>query len=158
MGVGSTLKSPVWISDAHRRVDRQRNAVDQAVRHLDGIDGERPDLEALAGLDLVELGVVQQPVLFQLALDVGQREFGGVDGDVQLRQQPGQRADVVFVAVRQHHGAHMLAVLEQIAEIRDHDVHAQQFGFGEHQPGVDDDDVVTPANGHAVHAEFAESA
>ncbi len=97
-------------------------------------------------------------VLFQLALDVGEREFGGVDGNVQLRQQPGQRADVVFVSVRQHHGAHVLPVLEQIAEVGDDDVHAQQLGFGEHEPGIDDDDVVTPANGHAVHAEFAESA
>jgi hypothetical protein len=41
------------------------------VRHLDGIDGERPDLEALAGLDFVELGVIQQRVLFQLAFDIG---------------------------------------------------------------------------------------
>ena len=69
---------------AHRRVNRQRHAIHQAVRHLDGIDGERPNLEALAGLDLVELGVVEQRVLFQLALDVGQRELGGVDRNVQL--------------------------------------------------------------------------
>ena len=35
--------------DAQRRMDRQRHAIHQAVRHLDGIDGERANLEALAG-------------------------------------------------------------------------------------------------------------
>ncbi len=136
----------------------QRDAVHQAVRYLDGIDGERPDLEALARLDLVEHGVVEQGVLFQLAFDIGQRELGAVDRHVQLGQHPRQRADVVFVAVRQHDGAHVLAVLEQVAEIRNDDVDAEQLGFGKHQSGIDDDDVVTPANGHAIHAEFAESA
>ena len=142
---------------AHRRMDGQRHAVHQAMRHLDGIDGERPDLEALAGLDLVELGIIQQAMLFQLAFHIGQRELGAVDRDVELRQQPGQRADVVFVPVGQHHGAHMLAILDQVAEVGNDDVHAEQFGFGEHQAGIDDDDVIAPANGHAIHAKFAES-
>ena len=44
----------------------------------------------------------------------------------------------------------------QIGDVGDDDVDAEQFGFGEHEPGVDDDNVVAPANGHAVHAEFAE--
>ena len=157
-GRGIDLEVARMNQRAQRRVNGQRHAIHQAVRHLDGIDGERPNLEALAGLDLVELGVVKQAVLFQLALDVSQRELGGVDGNVQLRQQPGQRADVVFVAVGQHHRAHVLAVLDQVAEVGNDDVHAEQLGFGEHESGVDDDDVIGPANGHAIHAEFAESA
>ena len=51
-------------------------------------------------------------MLFQLVFDVGQRELGAVDRDVQLGEQPRQCADVVFVAVRQHDGAHVLAVLD----------------------------------------------
>ena len=46
----------------------------------------------------------------------------------------------------------------QVGDVGDNDVHAQQLGFGEHESGVDDDNVVAPANGHAIHAEFAESA
>ena len=94
--------------DAQRRMDRQRHAVHQAVRHLDGIDGERADLEALARPDLVEHGVVEQAVLFQLALDIGQGELGAIHRHVQFGQNPGQRADVVFVAVGQHDAAHVL--------------------------------------------------
>ncbi len=79
-------------------------------------------------------------------------------GTLSSDQDPWQPADMVLVAVGENDGAHVLAVLEQVAEIGDDDVDAEQFGFGEHQPGVDDDDVVAPANGHAIHAEFAEPA
>ena len=143
---------------AQRRVDRQRHAIHQAVRHLDGMDGERPDLETLARADLAQIGIVEQSVLFQLVFDVGQRELRAPDRHVQFAQNPGQRADVVFVAVGQNDAAHPLAVFGQVGDIGDDDVDAQQFGFGKHQAGVDDDNVVTPANGHAVHPELAQAA
>jgi hypothetical protein len=54
--------------------------------------------------------------------------------------------------------ANPLAVLDQVGDVGDDNVHAEQFGLGKHEAGVDDDDVVAPANGHAVHAEFAEPA
>jgi hypothetical protein len=50
----------------------------------------------------------------------------------------------------------MSAILDQVGNIGDNDVHAQQLGFRKHESGVNDDDVVAPANGHAIHAEFAE--
>ena len=65
---------------------------------------------------------------------------------------------MVFVAVGEHDGAHLLAVLDQIGNVGNNDVHAEKFGFGKHQAGVDDDDVVAPAHGHAVHAELAQPA
>ena len=46
----------------------------------------------------------------------------------------------------------------QIGNVGNHDVDAEQFGFGEHEAGVDDDDVVSPAHGHAVHTELAQAA
>src|SRR5690349_7270556 len=144
--------------DPERRVNGQGDAIHQAVRYLDGIDGERADLEAFAGLDLVEHGIIEQRVLFQLALDVGERELGTVHRNIELGEQPGQPSDVVFMAVGKDNGAHAFTIFEQVAEVGDDDVDAQQLGFGEHQARVDDDDVVTPANGHTVHSEFAESA
>ena len=74
-----------------------------------------------------------------------------------LRTQ-GSAADVVFVAVGKNDAAHLLAVFDQIGDVGDNNVDAEQFGFGKHQPGVDDDNVVTPANGHAVHPELAQAA
>jgi hypothetical protein len=64
---------------------------------------------------------------------------------------------VIFVAVGQDDAANALAVLDEVGDVGDNDVDAKQFGFGEHESGVDDDDVVSPADRHAVHAEFAEA-
>ncbi len=110
------------------------------------------------GRDLDQRGFVEQLVLFEFAFDVGQREFGGVDGNLELAENPGQAADVVLVAVGEDDGADVLLVLNQVGDVGNDDVDAQQLRFGEHEAGVDDDDVVFPAKGEAVHAELAEAA
>ena len=46
----------------------------------------------------------------------------------------------------------------EIADVGDDDVDAEELFFGEHQAGVDDDDVIVPTEGHAVHAELAQAA
>jgi hypothetical protein len=97
-------------------------------------------------------------VFVELVFDVGQRELGGPDGNVQFAENPGQGADVVFVAVREHDAAHMLAILEQVRNVGNDDVDAQQLGLGEHQAGIDHDDVIAIADGHAVHTELAHPA
>jgi len=33
-------------------------------------------------------------------------------------------------------------VLDQVGEVGDYDIHAEQFGLGEHESGIDDDDVI----------------
>ena len=66
---------------------------------------EGAEREAAAGQHLDEVGVVEQAVLVELAFDVGERELGAVDGDVELGEDPGQAADVVLVAVREDDGA-----------------------------------------------------
>ena len=144
--------------DADRRFDGERDAIDQAVRDAQGLDGEGPEVELALGLNLDELGVVQQLVLFELALDIGKRELRGIDGDIELAQQPGQAADVVFVAVGKDDAAHAGAVFDEVGDVRDDDVDAEQIALRKHQAGVDDEDVFVPANGHAVHAELAKSA
>ena len=64
---------------------------------------------------------------------------------------------MVFVAVGEDDAADALAVFGEIGNVGDDDVDAEQFGFGEHESGVDDDDVVAPADGHAVHTELAQA-
>ncbi len=143
---------------AHRRLDRQRHAIHQRVRHADGLDGERPDGELHLRLDLDQLDLVEQLMLFQLAFHVGQRELGGVHRNLELAQDPRQAADVVLVPVRQHNGAHMLLVLNQVGDVGDNNVDAQQLRLGEHQARVDHNNVVFPAHCQAVHSELAQPA
>ena len=99
-----------------------------------------------------------RPMLFEVALDVGQRELGGVDRNLDLAQDPGQAADVVHVPVGEDDGADMRFVFNQVGDVGNHDIHAQQLRLREHQPGVDHDNVVFPAQGEAVHAELAQTA
>ena len=135
----------------------KRDAVDQRVGDADGQDGERPEGEAAAGKDLDQLGVVEQAMLFELAFDEGEGELGAVDGDVELGEDPGQAADVVLVAVGEDDGADFVAVLDEIADVGDDDVDAEELFFGEHQAGIDDDDVILPAEGQAVHTELTQA-
>src|SRR5205807_8266285 len=143
---------------ANRRVDGQGNTVHQAVRYLNGIDGEWSQGKAASGPNLAQVGTVEQLMLFQLVFDQGQRKFRAENRHVQLRKDPGQSADMVFMAVSQDNAADLVAVVEQVGDVGNDDVHAQQFRFGKHQAGVHDHDVVAPANGHAVHSELAQPA
>ena len=135
----------------------ERNAIDQAVRHLDWMDGERAQLDAFVRAHLAEVGVVEQAVLVEFVFDVGEGEFGSVDRDVQFRKYPGQGTDVVFMTVRKNDAANALAIFDEIRNVWDDDVYTEQLGLGEHKASIDDEDVVTPAEGHAVHAELAEA-
>jgi hypothetical protein len=96
-------------------------------------------------------------MLVKLVFDVGQRELGSPDGDLQFRKKPGERTDVVLVPVGEDDGANALPVFGEIRDVRDNDIHAEEFGLREHQSGVDYDYVVAPAHGHAIHAELAEA-
>ena len=152
------MKSPVWTIDTDGRVDGKSDAVDQAVRDPDRLDGERAQRKLRARSNLDQLGVIEHLVLFKLALDVGQGELRAVDGHVQLGENPRQAANVVLVSVREDDATDLLFVLDQIGDIGDDDVHAKKLDLGEHQAGVDDENVVFVADGEAVHAEFAQSA
>ena len=88
-------------------MDRQRHAVHQGVSDPDGHDGERPQGDTDAGNHLVEIGIVEQPMLFQLALDESQCELSSVNRNVQLRENPRQTADVVFMPVGQQDSANL---------------------------------------------------
>ena len=94
--------------DAQRSVNGQRDAIHQAVGDPNGMDGERANLEAFAGTHFVQVGIVEQAVLVELVFHVGQRELGAPDRHVQFGENPGQSADVIFVAVSQNDAAHLL--------------------------------------------------
>ena len=98
-------------------------------------------------------------MLLELAVDVGEGELGAVDGNVvELGEDPGESADVVLVAMGEDDGADEVFILDEVGDVGDNDVDAEELGLGKHEAGVDDDDVVFIAEGETVHAELAESA
>ena len=96
-------------------------------------------------------------MLFELAFHVRQCEFGAIHRQIQFAEDVRKATNMIFVPVRQNDAAHMLPVLEEISDIRNNDVNPEQFTLGKHQAGINDDDIVAPAHGHAVHAELAEA-
>ena len=140
--------------DADGGVDGEGDAVDEGVRDADGKDAEDAEVEAAAGEDLDELGVVEEAMLFELAFDVGEGELGSVDGDVEVGEDPGEAADVVLVAVGEDDAADFAAVFDEVGDVRDDDVDAKELFFGEHEARVNHDDVVAVVESEAVHAKF----
>src|ERR1700681_4636290 len=122
------------------------------------MNGEGSNLEAFSGTDFAQVGVVEELVFVELIFDVGQRELGRPNRNIQFTENPRQSADVIFVAVRKDDAAHVLAIFEKIGNVGDDDVDAQQLGFREHQAGVNYDNVIAKTDGHAVHTELAHPA
>ena len=91
----------------------------------DGLDGKRPDGELFLGLDLDEGGLVEEAVFFEVALDQGQGELGAVDRDLEFAEKPGEAADVVLVAVGKDNCPDVGFVLNQVGDIRNHDIYAE---------------------------------
>ena len=143
---------------AQRSMNRQSHTIHQAVRHLNGMDRERAELEALVRPDFVQFGVVKQSMLFQFVFDIGEGELRAPNRNIQFAKDPWQGADMVLVPMGENDAAYPLAVLNQIGDIGNNDIDTQQFSFGEHEAGINDDDIVAPADGHAVHSELAQAA
>ncbi len=95
---------------------------------------------------------------FEAFFDERKGEASAVNGDVEIAEDVGEGADVIFVAVRENDGADVLAILLEIGDVGNDEVDAEKLGFGEHHAGVNDENVVTETKHHHVHAEFAETA
>ena len=65
---------------------------------------------------------------------------------------------MVFVAMRQQHGADALAIGADVTEVGNDNVNAQQLCVGKHNAAIDDDDVIIKFIRHHVHPEFAQAA
>ena len=81
-----------------------------------------------------------------------------VDLQLELAEQVRQRADVVLVAVRQHHGLDLVRVLAQVLEVGQDQVDAGHLGLGERQAGVQHQDAAVHLEGGHVAADLADAA
>ena len=128
------------------------------MRDVNWMNRERACFEPFSGTNLVQIGPLEQPVLFEFVFQQGESELGAPHRYIEFRKNPWQCTNVIFVAMGENDGAHTLPVFDEIGNVRNHDVHAQQFGLGKHQTGIDDDDVIAPADRHTVHSELAQTA
>ena len=85
-------------------------------------------------------------------------ERGAVDRERQLAQQVREAADVVLVAVGGDAPDHAVGVLPQPGEVGEDQVDAEVLELGEHQPAVEEQELVVLLQHHAVAADLAEAA
>ena len=153
------LEVPAVDDDALRRVDDDAGGVRDAVADGEQLHAELPQVYLLAVGQHLQVDALAGAALLELDAYHALRQQAGVEGHVvQLRQQVGQGADVVFVAVGDDDAAHLVLVLHHVAHVRDDQVDTQHVLFGEHQAGVDDEDVITVLQRHHVLADLAQPA
>ena len=139
-------------------VQGEADGIGDGVRDPERLHVEQADLEPIRRVERDELRLVQHLVFRQLAFREADGQAGAVDGDVELLQDPAQRADVVLVAVRQDDALHHLLVFQQVGDVGDDEVHAELVGAGEGEAAVNDDDLVLTADRRHVLADLADPA
>ncbi len=144
--------------DAERSADRKRDAIDRAVRDGNKFDLEWVNFDEAARRDFAERRGIKQASFFETLFDEREGEARAEHGHVDIAKNVGKCADVVFVAVRQDDRFDQMAILFEIGDVGNDEVDTEEFGFGEHHSGVDDDNGVADAKRHHIHAEFAETA
>ena len=136
--------------DAHRVGDR--------VADPERDDRERADHDLVARLE-GQHRVVVELVLLDLVAEQAAGQGAGVDRHArELGQHVRQAADVVLVGVGDEERADLLAVLLEIRDVGDDEVDAEHLLVGEHEPAVDDDDVVAVLEEVHVLADLAHPA
>ena len=156
---GRVVELPVARVDdpAGRRLENDRDAVRNRVRHADEVQRERADLDLLPGLGLLQLRRRSQAMLVELRLDQAERQLRRDHlVAVHLAEQVWQPTDVVFVPVREDDGVD--AAVAQVADVRQNEVDAKMLVPGEREARVDDDDLVAVLVDRHVLADLAEAA
>ena len=143
---------------AHRGGDGQRARARDGVVHAHELHLERACGHHVARLHLVELRDAGEPVLLQLVFAQRQRQPRSVHGRGNLTQDVGHRADVILVAVGEEVAANLLLVLLQIADVRDHQIHAWHVLAREDGAQIHHNDVVLILQYRQVFTNLAQAA
>src|SRR5207245_1754350 len=139
-------------------LDRERDRVGDRMADGHRLDAKGTQLHRVPHAHLAQFGLAEDAVLLQLRLDQPQREPGSVDRDVELLQDKRKPADVIFMPVAQEDSEHVAAAVEQIGDVGKDQVDSEHVLLGEHQPRVDDEDLLVPFEGPHVDADLAEAA
>ncbi len=129
--------------------------------HVHELERERPEIERLPGFDFVQIHLAQL-VLVELRARHrgGQRARVDRRGEVgaELAQHPGQRAEMVLVAVRDHDRLDVGDAFAQVGEIGQDQVDPDHLRRGKAQAHVDHDETAVLLDDRHVLADLAEAA
>jgi len=151
------------ISGVHNQAERRANGIAHRVGDgmidVEGGDVVRAQFNPLPWQDGMKVGMAQQAVALQFDFNEAARQRRGVHGHaVQLAQQEGQAPDVVLMAMGDDDAAHLGAVVDQVAKVGDDQIDAEEVLLREHEPGIDDEDVVVVLDDGTVAADLSQAA
>ena len=81
-----------------------------------------------------------------------------VNRDVEFLEDVRQRAEVIFVTMRQDNGRDVVTILFEKIEIWNTDIDAVSSFFGESHARVEDDHLILITHRHTIHPKLADTA
>src|SRR4051794_12133473 len=112
--------------DTKRGGDREGDSLNNRMRYVNELDGERSEFHLLPRLDTIESGGREQIVLFETTLNERECERRSVDSNVRNDgQQKRNCTYMVLVAMCEDQTSYMLAVFFEVGKVRRYDIDAQ---------------------------------
>ena len=158
--LGRVVELPVaGVEDAAvGRVDQQRIALGDRMGERDVAEAERPEAEIALHLDDVELDLVGQPLLLELAGDQAGGERRRVERHAEIVGEIGDGADMVLMAVGEDDAEQVVAPLLDEGEVGQDQLDARIGRVGEGHAEIDHDPFALAAVEIDVHADLARAA
>src|SRR5438445_7808936 len=128
------------------------------MRGANEFDRERSDSDDVARLDAVQQHIAQNSVLVELAFRETEREVRSINGNVELFQDVRQRAQMIFVSVREDDGSYVVAILFKNFEVWNANVDTIDALFGKTHAGIENEHLVAGAQQGAIHAKLTDTA
>ena len=128
------------------------------MRQRDKAHPERPQLDAPAALDDIELYVTGEPFLLEFAGDQPGGERGREQRTLQLLGEIGERADMVLMPVGQDDPREPLLLVLDEFKVGEDELYPGIVRVGERQAEVDHDPLAAAAVEVDVHADLARAA
>ena len=158
--LGGVVQLPVaGVEDAAvGRVDQQRIALGDRMGERDVAEAERAEPELAADLDDVDLDLLGQPLLLELAGDQAGGEGRRVERNAEIGGEIGDGADMVLMAVGQDDAEQIVAILLDEGQVGEDQLDPGIGRVGEGHAEIDHDPLAVAAVEIDVHADLARAA
>ena len=124
---------------------------------MEELDAERSNLHFIASLNGFQVSFLQFTTSAELDLQETPGEGGGVDWRLDFLQDVPDRAGMIFMAVGDNDASYPVALVRQITKIGNDVVDSQHVILGEHDAGVDNQNVRAILDGHHIFADFPQT-
>ena len=122
---------------------------------------EWPNRPRVAVGNDVQVGAASKPAFLELVANKAKCERRAVDIEMEIRdlvEQVGNRANVVFVGVRDDHPVNRIGVVGEVGKVGDNRLDTWLGLVGEHLPAIENDHATVRLENGAVSSNVTQSA